>query len=59
MVTGSEESCGLSASTTLRRPIASSIDIVERSTRDSTEQTIYLYFGGAQRKSFSIALSSS
>ncbi|PUZ60499.1 hypothetical protein GQ55_4G133600 [Panicum hallii var. hallii] len=59
MVTGSEESCGSSVSTTLRRPIASSIDIVERSTGDSTERTICLYFGGAQRKSFSIALSSS
>ncbi|PVH38564.1 hypothetical protein PAHAL_5G289800 [Panicum hallii] len=59
MVTESEESCGSSASMTLRRPIASSIDIVERCTRDLTERTIYLYFGGAQRKSFSIALSSS
>jgi hypothetical protein len=45
MVMGPERGCGSSTSTTLRRPIASSIDIVERSRRDSTERTICLYLG--------------
>jgi hypothetical protein len=38
MVIGPERGCGSSPSTTLRRPIASSIDIVERSSRDSIER---------------------
>ena len=56
MVMGPERDCGSSLSTTLRRPIASSIDIVERSSRDSIERAICLYFSGTQRKSFSTAL---
>jgi hypothetical protein len=56
---GLKRSCGSSPSMTLRRPIASSIDIVERSGRDSIERAIYLYFSGMQQKSFSTALSSS
>jgi hypothetical protein len=58
-VIGPERGCGSSSSTTLRRPITSSIDNVERSSRDSIERGIYLYFSGMQRKSFSMALSSS
>jgi len=54
-----ERGCGSSLSTTLRRPIASSIDMVERSSRVSIERAICLYFSGMQRKSFSTALSSS
>jgi hypothetical protein len=57
-VIGPERGCGSSPSTTLRRPIASSIDIVERSSRDSIERAICLYFSGMHRKSFSTALSS-
>jgi hypothetical protein len=57
-VIGPERGCGSSPSTTLRRPIASSIDIVERSSRDSIERAICLYFSGIHRKSFSTALSS-
>jgi hypothetical protein len=57
-VIGPERGCGSSPSTTLRRPIASSINIMERSSRDSIERTIYLYFSGMHRKSFSTALSS-
>jgi hypothetical protein len=38
-VIGPERGCGSSPSTTLRRPIASSIDIVERSSRDSIERS--------------------
>jgi hypothetical protein len=59
IVIGPEGACGSSPSTTLRRPIASSIVIVERSSRDSIERAICLYFSGMQRKSFSTALSSS
>jgi hypothetical protein len=58
MVIGPERDCGLSPSTTLRQPIASSIDIVERSSRDSIERVICLYFSGMHRKSFLMALSS-
>jgi hypothetical protein len=58
-VIGPERGCGSSPSTTLRRPIASLIDIVERSSRDSFERAIYLYFSGMHRKIFSTALSSS
>jgi hypothetical protein len=36
-VKGPERGCGSSPSMTLRRPIASSIDIMERSSRDSIE----------------------
>jgi hypothetical protein len=57
-VIGPERGCGSSPSTTLRRPIASSINIVERSRRDSIERAICLYFLGMHRKSFSTALSS-
>jgi hypothetical protein len=59
IVIGPEGACGSSPSTTLRRPIASSIVIVERSSRDSIDRAICLYFSGMQRKSFSTALSSS
>jgi hypothetical protein len=58
-VIGTERGCGSSPSRTLRRPIASSIDIMERTSRDSIERMICLYFSGMQRKSFSTALSSS
>jgi hypothetical protein len=37
MVIGPERGCGSSPSMTLKRPIASSINIVERSSRDSIE----------------------
>jgi hypothetical protein len=37
-VIGPERGCGSSPSTTLRRPIASSIDIVERPSRESIER---------------------
>jgi hypothetical protein len=57
MVTGPDGGCGSSVSTTLRRPIASSIVIVD--IRDSTPRAICLYFSGTQRKSVSMALSSS
>ena len=56
MVMGPERDCGSSLSTTLRRPIASLIDIVERSSRDSIEQAICLYFSGTQRKLFDSSL---
>jgi hypothetical protein len=58
MVIGLERACSSSPSTTLRRSIAFSIIIVERSSRDSIERAIYLYFLGMQQKSFSTALSS-
>jgi hypothetical protein len=58
-VIGPERGCGLSPSMTLRRPIASLINIVERSSRDSIERVIYLYFSGMHWKSFSMTLSSS
>jgi hypothetical protein len=57
-VIGPERGCDSSPSTTLSRLIASSIDIVERSSRDSIERAICLYFSGMHRKSFSTALSS-
>jgi hypothetical protein len=57
-VIGPERECGSSPSTTLRRPIASSINIVGRFSRDSTDRAICLYFSGMQQKSFSTALSS-
>ena len=53
MVMGPERDCGSSLSMTLRRPIASSIDIVERSSRDSIERAICLYFSGTQREMLS------
>ena len=56
MAMGPERNCGSSLSTTLRLPITSSIDIVERSSRESIERAICLYFSGTQRKSFSTAL---
>jgi hypothetical protein len=56
MVIGPDRGCGSSPSMTLRQPIASSIDIVERSSRDSIERAICLYFSGMHRKSFSTAL---
>jgi hypothetical protein len=58
-VIGPERGYGSSLSMTLRRPIASTIDIVERSSRDSIERAICLYFSEMHRKSFSTALSSS
>jgi hypothetical protein len=51
-VIGPERGYGSSPSMTLRRPIASSIDIVERSSINSIERAICLYFSGMQRKSF-------
>jgi hypothetical protein len=59
VVMGPDRGCGSSVSMTLRRPIASSIVIVERSSSDSIERAICLYFSGTQRRSFSTALSSS
>jgi hypothetical protein len=56
---GLVRACGSSPSTTLRRPIASSIVIVERSSRYSIERAICLYFSRMQQKSFSTALYSS
>jgi hypothetical protein len=58
MVIGPERVCGSSSSTTLRRSIASSIGIVEWSSRDSIDRAICLYFLGMQQKSFLMALSS-
>jgi len=52
-----EGGCGSSLSTTLRRPIASLIIMVERSSRDSIERAVCLYLSGMQQKSFSTALS--
>jgi hypothetical protein len=57
-VIGPERGYGSSPSTTLRRPIASSIDIMKRFSRDSIERAICLYFSGMHRKSFTTALSS-
>ena len=57
MVMGPERDCGSTLSMALRRPIASSIDIMERSSRDSIKRAIYLYFLRTQQKTFFIALS--
>ena len=40
-----------------RRPIASSIVMVERSSRESIERAVCVYLSGTHRKSFSTALS--
>jgi hypothetical protein len=50
MVTGFEESCGSSASTTLRQPIVSSIDIVERSTRLDRANHLLVLRGSATKE---------
>jgi hypothetical protein len=49
MVIGLERVCGSSPSTTMRRPIASLIVIVERSSKDSIKRAICLYFSMMQQ----------
>ena len=43
-----EGGCGSSLSMTLRQPIASSIIMVERSSRDSIERAVCLYLSGGR-----------